>query len=137
MSDLEQRIKEAAARIGYADPREWGALTCAANILALLAEKDAEIERLKKQVARWKIHARTFADSLIAIEVKVFGNSDPINDDNPEEWSAGLLSDKVLGLKARAESAELLSEFLAWLYCLLVRVGDWVNDLGRRLDRSP
>lgn len=47
MSDLEQQIKEAAEQIGYADPREWGALTCAANILALLADKDAEIERLK------------------------------------------------------------------------------------------
>jgi len=93
-------------RVWNAENALFAALASPANILALLAEKDAEIERLKKQVTRWKIHARTFADSLIAIEVKVFGNSDPINDDSPEEWPAGLLSDKVLELKARAESAE-------------------------------
>ena len=45
MSDLEQRIKEAAAKYEREED-DCEPLFHAADILALLAEKDAEIERL-------------------------------------------------------------------------------------------
>lgn len=58
MSDLEQRIKEAAKKAtkregwpNYQDANDWVNVASPANILALLAEKDAEIERLTRQVS--------------------------------------------------------------------------------------
>ena len=67
MTDLEQRIKEAAAKVPQqwfiqedgaistlAETREYAALASPANILALLAEKDAEIERLARERGEFK-----------------------------------------------------------------------------------
>src|ERR1019366_2329784 len=116
----------------YLDIRnEHAALHCRERQLSVANARVAELE---EKSSRWKTYARGFADTLIAIETKVFGNSDPINDDDPTEWPTGLLSDKVLELKQRAELAEAQ---LATLRESQRKAVDWIGGLIALLPHEP
>ena len=64
MSDLEQRIKEAAKQELY------GIFCKTAEITALLAEKDAEIERLTRERDEWKLMTRRYQLHFGATDLK-------------------------------------------------------------------
>lgn len=66
---------------------------------------EALIQKLEAERDEWKSRAIQFADTIIAVNVKVFGLDDPY-DEEAKEWPKDMLSDKVLELKTRAESSE-------------------------------